>query len=307
VAIGWESGRYDQSQYSIAIGRCAGNCNQGEGPWSNGYAVAIGYYAGKCNQEYHAVAIGREAGVCNQGFSAVAIGRSAGNCNQSNGAVAVGKQSGQCCQGTNAVAIGNFAGQGSQGQYSVAVGYRAGQGCCGGSQGEYSVAIGAYAGGCNQVANSIVINANSSALNPENEGLYINPVRQDTGNVNYGVFYNTTSKELTYATAVGGVFTQNLQADTGDYTLVITDIGKHIYKTGTGNVLIDTNANVAFPVGTTVTLVTGSANSTVISPVDGAITSLILSKFGSDASINVPVDTYVTMLKVETDKWMIQN
>ena len=158
-----------------------------------------------------------------------------------------------------------------------------------------------------QVANSIVINANISALNPENEGLYINPVRQDFGNVNYGVFYNTTSKELTYSTAAGGVFTQNLQANTGDYTLVITDIGKHIYKTGTGNVLIDTNANVAFPIGTTVTLVTGSANSTVISPVDGTITSLILSKFGSDASINVPVDTYITMLKVETDKWMIQN
>jgi hypothetical protein len=269
--------------------------------------VAIGYYAGKCNQEYHAVAIGREAGVCNQGFSAVAIGRSAGNDNQSNGAVAVGKQSGQCCQGTNAVAIGNFAGRYSQGNLAVAIGYRAGQGCCGGSQGEYSVAIGAYAGECNQAANSIVINANISALNPENEGLYINPVRQDTGNVNYGVFYNTTSKELTYATAVGGVFTQNLQADTGDYTLVITDIGKHIYKTGTGNVLIDTNANVAFPVGTTVTLVTGSANSTVISPVDGTITTLVLSKFGSDDSVNVPADTYVTMLKVETDKWMIQN
>jgi len=305
VAIGSEAGRYDQGQYSIAIGYCAGNCDQGQGPWNNGYAVAIGYYAGKCNQEYHAVAIGREAGVCNQGFSAVAIGRSAGNDNQSNGAVAVGKQSGQCCQGTNAVAIGNFAGQCSQGQFSVAVGYRAGQGCCGGSQGEYSVAIGAYAGECNQAANSIVINANISALNPENEGLYINPVRQDTGNVNYGVFYNTTSKELTYATAVGGVFTQNLQADTGDYTLVITDIGKHVYKTGTGNVLIDINANVEFPIGTTVTLVT-SANSTTIQSVDSGVTTLILSKFGADSSINVPADTYVTMLKVETDKWMIQ-
>jgi hypothetical protein len=269
-----------------------------------GYAVAIGAYAGENCQSYHAIAIGRDAGRNCQEFSAVAVGRSAGRCNQNNGAVAVGKQSGENCQGTNAVAIANFAGRYSQGQYAVAIGYRAGYGCCC-SQGDYSVAIGPYAGECYQAANSIVINANISALNPENQGLYINPVREDTGNVSYGVFYNTTSKELTYAAAAGGIFEQNLQSGTGDYTLALSDIGKHVYKTGTGDVYINTNANVAFPVGTTVTLVT-SANSTTIQSVNSGVTTLILSKFGADTSINVPADTYVTMLKVETDKWMIQ-
>ena len=98
---------------------------------------------------------------------------------------------------------------------------------------------------------------------------------------------------------------QNLQASAGNYTLALGDAGKHVYKTGTGNVLIDISANVAFPIGSVVTLVT-SANSTTIQPVDSGVTTLILSKFGADASINVPADTYVTMLKIETNKWMIQ-
>jgi len=311
IAIGNEAGECCQSEYSVAIGHRAGNCDQGQGPWLCGYAVAIGAYAGECNQEYHAIAIGRDAGRNCQEFSAVAVGRSAGRCNQNNGAVAVGKQSGQCCQGTNAVAIGNYAATYCQGSYAVAIGYKAGYGDCGCSQGDYSVAIGAYAGECYQVANSIVINADGDPLNPDNAGFYVNPVREfdvtscaapDSGTVLTSVFYDPNTYEVISAPQMP----QNAVTASGDYTLALTDAGKHIYKTGTGNVLIDINANVAFPIGTVVTLVTGSGNSTVISPVNSVTSTLILSKFGADASINVPVDTYVTILKIEEDKWMIQ-
>ena len=92
----------------------------------------------------------------------------------------------------------------------------------------------------------------------------------------------------------------------GDYTLVIGDRGKHIYKTNTGSIYIPTNASVAFPIGTCITLVTGSAHSTTIVPVDTGTTTLILSKFGTDNEINIPADTYVTILKIETDKWIVQ-
>jgi len=311
IAIGDQAGECCQSLYSVAIGHRAGGNNQGQGPWSDGYAVAIGYQAGECNQEYHAVAMGREAGNCSQGFSAVAIGRSAGRLNQDNGAVAVGKQSGEQCQSTNAVAIGNYAGRYQQGQYAVAIGYKAAYGCCGCSQGQYSVAIGAYAGECYQEQYSIAINADCGSLNPDNQGFYVNPIRgfdtcfacgPDGGTVLTSVFYDPNTKEVIRAAQMP----QNAVTANGDYTLALTDAGKHVYKTGTGNVLIDINANVAFPIGTVVTLVTGSGNSTVISPVDSVTSTLILSKFGADASINVPVDTYVTMLKIETDKWMIQ-
>jgi hypothetical protein len=100
--------------------------------------------------------------------------------------------------------------------------------------------------------------------------------------------------------------TQNAVSANGNYTLALSDRGKHIYKTGTGNIQIPTNASVAFPIGTCITLVTGSDNSTHIVPDNSMTTSVILSKFGANANINVPVDTYVTILKIETDKWIVQ-
>jgi len=99
---------------------------------------------------------------------------------------------------------------------------------------------------------------------------------------------------------------QNLQDSNGDYTLQLSDRGKHIYKTGTGGIKIPENADVSFPIGTCITLVTGSTNSTTISPVQSGATLVILSKFGNDSSINIPADTYVTILKIEADKWIVQ-
>jgi len=157
------------------------------------------------------------------------------------------------------------------------------------------------------MTNSIVINASSSTLNTTNQGLYINPVREDIANTTYSVYYDEETHELTYTVSAAGVLEQNLQSANGDYTLALTDIGKHIYKTGTGAVLVPTNASVEFPVGTTITLVTGSSHSTTVQSANSGVTTLILSKFGADASINIPADTYVTILKVETDKWMVQN
>jgi hypothetical protein len=99
---------------------------------------------------------------------------------------------------------------------------------------------------------------------------------------------------------------QNAVSANGNYTLVLADRGKHIYKTGTGDVLIPTNASVEFPIGTCITLVTGSDNSTHIMPVTPLTTTVILSKFGENANIAVPADTYVTLLKIDTDKWIVQ-
>jgi len=92
-----------------------------------------------------------------------------------------------------------------------------------------------------------------------------------------------------------------------DYILALTDRGGHVYVNYTGHtVYIPTNAAVAFPIGSTITLVTKSACQTTITAVDSGTTTVILSKFGSDSSINIPADTYVTLLKIETDKWIIQ-
>ena len=236
------------------------------------------------------------------------IGNFAGRYSQNCEAVAIGYYAGECCQRCNAIAIGAYAGHSCQGCYAVAIGYQAGHGdTCGGSpQGNYSIAIGHHAGYLSQVANSIAINASIDSLNPGNAGLYVNPVRANATSITHSVYYNTTSKELTYADPVALLLPQNLRSSAGDYTLTISDAGKHIYKTNTGSVYVPTNAAVAFPVGSVVTLVTGTGQATTITPVDSGTTTLILSKFGTDNEINIPADTYVTMLKVETDRWMIQ-
>jgi Major tropism determinant N-terminal domain len=92
-----------------------------------------------------------------------------------------------------------------------------------------------------------------------------------------------------------------------NYTLALSDRGGHVYVNYTGKtVYIPTNAAVAFPIGSVITLVTKSACPTTIASVDSETTTVILSKFGSDNSINISADTYVTILKIETDKWIIQ-
>ena len=127
-----------------------------------------------------------------------------------------------------------------------------------------------------------------------------------TGNFKLPVGGDIVNSDGTSVLGFNQDIVQNLQSTNGNYTFALSDRGKHIYKTGTGNVLIPTNADVAFPIGTCITLVTGSSNSTQIAPVTPLTTTVILSKFGANSNINVPVDTYVTILKIETDKWIVQ-
>ena len=183
VAIGQNAGRTDQGIGAVGIGNGAGQTNQ-----SNN-AVAIGPLAGQTTQGNQSIAIGINAGRTTQGDFSVAIGPAAGNDTQGINAVAIGLDAGETDQGTSAIAIGNSAGNGSQGANTVAIGINAGfsnQGthcvAIGNSagrsgQGNNSVAIGRLAGDTNQEANSICINASGVAVNPNEEGLFINPIR----------------------------------------------------------------------------------------------------------------------------------
>jgi hypothetical protein len=209
IAIGnAAAGNNNQQDYGIAIGSQAGYNLQGAN------AISIGGFAGANNQSSEAVAIGFRAGNYYQGGNAVAIGRNSGNINQGANAVSVGRNSGNISQGTEAVAVGHSAGNTVQGIGAVAIGWQAGSQ----NQQDYAIAIGAYAGNLNQGSNSvaigsfagypnlannaIVINGDDTSLSANASGLYISPIRGD-GNLNQSLFYNTTSKEITYSTAYG--------------------------------------------------------------------------------------------------------
>ena len=153
------------------------------------------------------------------GPTKVAIGANAGNVTQGYSAVAVGANAGETSQGNSAVAIGEYTGTTNQGDYAVAVGRGAGYT----AQGINAVAIGRLAGQTSQAANTIILNATGSAVNgvsAQTNSFYVAPIRTDAtpGNV---LFYNTTTKEVTYGTApsttvsslVNGAHTVSLGSD----------------------------------------------------------------------------------------------
>jgi hypothetical protein len=214
LAIGYQAGFLSQANTAVAIGYQAALTAQGAG------AVAIGRSAGNSQSDF-AVAIGSYAGVTNQGNAAVAVGKEAGNTTQGFGAVAIGSSAGSNTQGGSAVALGDSAGQNSQGVYSVAIGYAAAQN----NQGASAVAIGFYAGQTSQANNSIILNATGSALNQTTANTFtVAPVRNDVANIGNVMFYNATSKEITYGNVIsvagnitgGNVLTGGLISATGN-------------------------------------------------------------------------------------------
>jgi hypothetical protein len=216
------------------------------------------------------VAIGNNASRDGQGTEAVAIGYLAGAAIQGSYAIAIGSTSGQG-QGAQAIAIGRNAATGGQGPNSIAIGSTAG-----GNMGQYSIAIGLQAG--SSAANSsIILNASGSPLTGVNSGLYINPVRNDSGNVTYGVYYNTTTKELTYATGSGGSTYSN------------TNVAAYL-SSGTDATINAINANVG-----TLYLGNISTNANL-----GAFQTYANLTFGTSGYSNVNVAAYLTTATIST-------
>ena len=196
VAIGAQAAETDQQSGAVAVGNLAGQTSQGY------HAVAMGPGAGQSNQQQNAVAIGSGAGNNAQQLTSIAIGEDAGSQTQGYSAIALGRWAGDQYQGQKAIAIGRLAGRYNQGGWAVAIGHHAGQGVFDtSSQGTNAIAIGAHAAEYSQHDNSIVIqataNGNGTGINPDQAGLFIDPIR----NVNAGsqyVIYNSDTKEVTY-------------------------------------------------------------------------------------------------------------
>ena len=234
---------------------------------TGGDAVAFGQNAGLTSQGNFAVGIGRNAGQTTQGGAAVAIGVSAGDTSQGNGAVAIGSSAGFTDQSANTVAVGVGAGQSSQGVNAVAIGNAAGSL----TQGIAAVAIGTLAGRTFQANNSIIINATGANLDQTTANTFtVAPVRNDVANTAEVMFYNTTSKEITYGNTIsvaGNITGGNLTVGSG--TITGGNVNGSIF-----------NGNVAFGTGT----VGGSGN----------ITGGNISAIGNITSGNLSVTGNIT-------------
>jgi hypothetical protein len=202
-----------------------------------GNSIAFGLNAGQISQGTDAVAIGSLAGNNRQGNNSVAIGNTAGaggsvSTNYVSGAESpsttlvvtstTGIGPGMIISGTgffgnitvvtvtNSTTLeisasagftpsGTLTFTGNQGANAVAIGRSAGLT----NQGTGAVAIGASAGVTNQGNNSIILNATGANLDQTTANTFtVAPVRNDVANVAQVMFYNTTSKEVTYGNVI---------------------------------------------------------------------------------------------------------
>ena len=261
IAIGKNAGAGGQGASSITIGEDAGgNITQGAN------SVAIGRSAGFDGQGIGAVAIGSGAGSNTQGNQSVAIGENAGVI-QGSTAVAIGQNAGGgvALQGDDAVAIGHGAGSNAQGTQSVAIGLYAGQT----TQGVNAIAIGANAGITSQGNNSIILNATGANLNQTTANTFtVSPVRNDTSNIAEVMFYNATSKEVTYGNTIsvagnitGANFIGNLANGNSDVSIPAANGNINFDVAGNANVVVmtGTGANITGTLNVTGNI-TGNTN-----------------------------------------------
>ena len=97
-------------------------------------------------------------------------------------------------------------------------------------------------------------------------------------------------------------YPQNIQ--NGNYTLVIGDAGKHIYSANTGaqTITIPTNASVAFPIGTLVTIVNRGTNPITLS---ASGVSIFVNNFPVPLpSPQVQPNNSIQMLKTAENSWV---
>ena len=255
VAIGDSAGGGNQSAYAVAIGDQAGNTSQG---WAG---TALGHHAGQYNQSSVAVAIGASAGQTTQGQAAVAIGRMAGNYQQSDRGVAIGRYAGFDSQGINAIAIGEYAGQYSQHDNSIVLNASGDEldgsqdaglyidpiranNATGGNVTAYNTTTKELVSTDVTINNSGITLANGTVISDGESGLFVDSlnVASQTGNL---VYYNTTTKEITYAEIgdlnqthiANGSHMWTVSADTG---AIYSDLGTAL-ACSANSILLGTN------------------------------------------------------------------
>jgi hypothetical protein len=105
----------------------------------------------------------------------------------------------------------------------------------------------------------------------------------------------------TAASGVGYMGTPQ-NSKSGAYTTVIGDAGKHIYVTTTATITIDSNANVAYPIGTTLGFI-AAANATVTIAI--TTDTLYMGGTGQTGSKTLYAFGMASAVKIAATSWFI--
>jgi hypothetical protein len=146
---------------------------------------------------------------------------------------------------------------------------------------------------------SITANANVTITSNSNATMVITDTGVNvTGNITAIAATATTSS----TSASVGYLGIPQQSKSANYTTVIGDIGKHIYVTATATITIDSNANVAYPIGTSIMFIANTGATATI-----AINSdtLTLAGTGTTGSRTLAPFGMATAVKVTNTIWFI--
>lgn len=106
----------------------------------------------------------------------------------------------------------------------------------------------------------------------------------------------------TAASGIGYMGIPQNSTTTGAYTVAAADAGKHIYSTATRTITIDSNTNLALPVGTAITFIAATGATVTI-----AITTdtMYLAGSGSTGSRTLAAFGMATAIKITSTTWII--
>ena len=113
--------------------------------------------------------------------------------------------------------------------------------------------------------------------------------------------FSATATTSSTASSIGYLGMPQLSKSSA-YTTVIGDAGKHIYITATATITIDSNANVAYPIGTSIAFIAASGATVTI-----AITTdtMYLGGTGTTGSRTLAAYGMATAVKVTSTSWFI--
>ena len=123
------------------------------------------------------------------------------------------------------------------------------------------------------------------------------------GTTGTGTIAAVAAQATTASTAASiGYIGMPQQSKSSAYTTVIGDAGKHIYVTATATITIDSNANVAYPIGTTIAFIAASGATVTIAI---ASDTMYLGGTGTTGSRTLAAYGMATAVKVTATSWFI--
>ena len=177
---------------------------------------------------------------------------------------------------------------------------------------QQSVTSGSY-------ANSAYAAANTADQRAVTSGSYANAAFAEANNKfnsSGGTFTGPITGNVSIATnssaanSIGylGVPQSNLNPMSTNYTLVIGDVGEHLYMVPSSNslnVLIPSNASVPFPIGTSIITVLDAAYTSNVVPTTGVTLRMAGNTLGANIARTIGYYSVASLLKVGSDSWYI--